>query len=87
MEAIETLINLILAGGPQAVAAILILVVFFCIYTIRSLNARIKEKDILLKNREERNEQLMERYHDATLTVVGALNNVEKAIVEIKAKL
>lgn len=87
MEATGKLISSILEGGPQAMLAVLLLVIFFCVYIIRTQNTNLKEKDSLLKTREERNEKMMERYHNATLTVVEALNNVEKALVEIKAKL
>lgn len=87
MEALAKIVESILAGGPNAVIAILVLFLFVTLLVIRALHASNKEKEQALREKEERTEKLLENYYEANKTITEALNSVQIALIEIKSKL
>jgi len=87
MEVVSNLIKYILEGGPNAIIAILILMLLVMGIMLRLTNSSLKAKEKLLDKKTERNEKLLKNYYEANQKVTEALNSVQIALIEIKAKL
>lgn len=87
MDIFISIFKKVLEGGPEAIIALLLLMMIGCFFIIRYLVKSNKEKEEIIKKTEEKNEKIIEKYFQANLTMSEALKNVQIALIEIKSKL
>jgi len=87
LEVLSNLIGNVIAGGPEAIVAILVLSLIATLIILRLTYSSLKAKEQLLDKKTERNEKLLDNYYEANTKVTEALNSVQIALVEIKSKL
>lgn len=81
MESIvEKLLGAALGGGPQAVIAILMLIITLLIFDRRRLVKEVQRKD-------EKIERIVDDYYKGNLTLTEALNSLKMVLYEIKGRL
>lgn len=86
-NSILSLFEYILAGGVNAIVALLLFIILISLFIIRYLMNELKRSRSDLSNANERYLKLLETYHDSNSTVTEALNGVKMVLIEIKAKL
>jgi predicted Holliday junction resolvase-like endonuclease len=67
-------------GGPEAIIALLILIIAALFIEIRRLRTEIK-------SREEKLDKIVDDYHKGNLTIAEAMNSLKFVLAEIKGKL
>lgn len=82
-----SLLSYVLAGGSNAIIAILLLIILSGIFAVRYLLKELQRSRDETITANERYLKLLETYHDSNYTVTEALNGVKMVLVEIKAKL
>lgn len=86
-NSILSLFEYVLAGGSNAIVALLLVIILIAIFAIRYLMNELKRSRSELSNANDRYLKLLETYHDSNSTVTAALNGVKMVLIEIKAKL
>lgn len=81
MEAIlEKLLTMLFGGGPQAISAILLLVVGLLFFERQRLLKEITKKD-------DKIDKIIDDYYKGNMTLTEALNSLKMVLYEIKGKL
>jgi len=70
----------LLAGGPGALIALLVLIIGFLVWERKKLTDTINKKD-------EKIEKIIDDYYKGNLTLTEALNGLKTVLIEIKSKL
>lgn len=80
MDTIVTnLVAILVSGGPQAIIAVLILVIVMLIFDRKRMNAEMSKKDDKL-------DKIIDDYYKGNTTLSEALNSLKMVLYEIKAK-
>lgn len=81
------LIASVLAGGSNAVIALMLFIIIAAVFVIKYLFGQLKNRDDQLVQANDRYMKLLQTYHESNGTVTEALNGVKMVLIEIKAKL
>lgn len=88
MEAITTVINLLVAGGPTAIIAILALVVAYLVWEhYKMLKMIEKYQQIVSDNRNQYTDSIIEiidRYHNGNMELAQALNEIKVVLATLQ---
>lgn len=87
MEVLGNLLKYIVSGGPEAIIAILVTLLVICVFVLRLSYNAIKLKDALLEKKADHNEKLLDNYYEGNKRIAEALNSVQIALIELRAKL
>lgn len=79
-DAIADLISKVVAGGPEGIIAILLLIVIGLIWERKRLLDQLKTK-------EEKIDKIIDDYHNGNITLADALNSLKNVLFEIKGKI
>ena len=79
-SAIEKLLGIIVAGGPQSIIAILLSFIGLLLYERRRLIAEIAKKD-------DKIDKIVDDYYKGNLTLSEALNSLKFVLYEIKSRV
>jgi hypothetical protein len=77
---IEKLVGALLGGGPQAIIAILLLVITWLVVERRRLIKEIERKD-------DRIDKIVDDYHKGNMSLAEALNSLKLVLYEVKSKI
>lgn len=77
---LSSLVAAVLAGGPPAVIAILVLVIIGLCWDRKRLTDTIKY-------REEKFDKILQDYHNGQITITEAITSLRLILTEIKANL
>lgn len=77
---VEGIFQKLMAGGPGAVIASLLLVIVVLIWQIKQLQTTITKKD-------EKLEKIIDDYYKGNMTVADALNSLKSLLYEIRGRL
>lgn len=77
---IEKLVSLMLGGGPEAIIAILMIIIALLLIERKRLIADITKKD-------EKIEKIVDDFYKGNITLTEALTSLKHVLYEIKGKL
>lgn len=77
---IEKLVGALLGGGPQAIIAILLLVITWLVVERRRLIKEIERKD-------DRIDKIVDDYHKGNMSLAEALNGLKLILYDVKARI
>ena len=80
MDFFEKVFEYVMTGGPNAIIALLVLIIFGLIMDRKNLRDDIKRK-------EERLDKIVDDYHQGNLTIAEAMNSLKYVLAEIKGKI